>query len=64
MLSLTDTQLALITTACQPLAPEKRITLMERIVAALKRQGVRRPTDADIERAMHEGMRGLVQGAA
>jgi len=64
MLALTDSQLAVIMTACQPLPPEKRITLMERVVASLKRRGLRRPTDADIERAMREGMRGLVQGAA
>jgi hypothetical protein len=63
-LSLTDHQLALVMPAAGPLGPDKRIVLIERIVAALKMQGVRRPGDADIERALREDMRGLVQGAA
>lgn len=37
---------------------------MERIVAALKMQGVHPPGDGDIERALREDRRGLVQGAA
>jgi len=50
--------------AAGPLDPDKRIVLMERIVASLKRQGLHRPTDAEIECALRESMRGLVQGAA
>jgi hypothetical protein len=63
-LSLTDLQLALVMAAAGPLDPDKGIALMERIVAALKMQGVRRPGDGDIERALREDRRGLVQGAA
>jgi hypothetical protein len=61
-LALSDHQLQLVMTAAGPLDPDKRIVLMERIVAALPmRAGVfRKPTDLDIERATH----GLVQGSA
>ena len=62
-LSLTDHQLALVMAAAGPLDPHAH-RLMERIVAALKMQGVRRPGDGDIERALREDRRGLVQGAA
>ena len=48
-LSLTDHRLAPVMAAAGPLDPDKRIVLMERIVASLKRQGLRRPTDAEIE---------------
>jgi hypothetical protein len=62
-LALSDHQLELIMIAAGPLAPEKRVVLMERIVAALRvRAGVfRNPTDADIERATHAALKGLVQ---
>ena len=63
-LSLTDHRLAPVMAAAGPLDPDKRIVLMERIVASLKRQGLRRPTDAEIECALRESMRCLVQGAA
>ena len=62
-LSLTDHRLAPVMAAAGPLDPDKRIVLMERIVASLKRQGLHRPTDAEIECALRESMRGLVQGA-
>ena len=51
-LSLTDHRLAPVMAAAGPLDPDKRIVLMERIVASLKRQGLRRPTDAEIECAL------------
>jgi hypothetical protein len=62
-LALSDHQLELVMTAAGPLVPEKRVVLMERIVAALRvRAGVfRRPTDADIEHATRAALRGLVQ---
>jgi hypothetical protein len=65
-LALSDHQLELVMAAAGPLSPEKRIVLMERIVAALHvRAGVfRKPTDADIERATRAALRGLVQGSA
>ena len=44
-LSLTDHRLAPVMAAAGPLDPDKRIVLMERIVASLKRQGLHRPTD-------------------
>ena len=62
--SLTTSQLERIMTAAGPLPAEKRSLLLERVAASLKPQGIRRPTDAEIERAMRESMRGLVQGAA
>jgi hypothetical protein len=65
-LALSDHQLELVMTAAGPLVPEKRVVLMERIVAALRvRAGVfRKPIDADIELAMREALKGLIQAPA
>jgi hypothetical protein len=62
--ALTDHQLQLVLAACQPLAPEKRIVLMERIAAALRIQGIRRPANVDIERPLSKGLHGLMQTPA
>ena len=51
-------------TAAGPLAPEKRAVLLERLVTQLKLQGVRHPTDADIERTLGRCLRGLMQAPA
>jgi hypothetical protein len=65
-LALSDHQLEIVMTAAGPLAPEKRVVLMERIVAALRvRAGVfRKPADLDVELATREALKGLVQGSA
>jgi hypothetical protein len=65
-LALSDRQLEIVMTAAGPLAPEKRVVLIERIVAALHvRAGVfRKQTDADIERATRAALRGLIQEPA
>lgn len=63
-ISLTDSQLALIMAAAGPLDPDKRIVLMNRIVAALRIQGIRRPTGAEIERALSKRLHGLMQTPA
>jgi hypothetical protein len=49
--ALNDNQLRIIMTAAGPLAPEKRAVLMERLAARL--QMVRRPNDADLDRAIN-----------
>jgi hypothetical protein len=65
-LALSDHQLELVMTAASPLPPEKRIVLVERIVAALYvRAGVfRKPTDAELEHATRVALRGLIQAPA
>jgi hypothetical protein len=65
-LALSDHQLEIVMTAAGPLAPDKRVVLMERIVAALRVRAVvfHNPTDADIERATRAALKGLVQGSA
>jgi hypothetical protein len=62
--SLSDDQMRAILVAAQPLDPSKRCTLLERTAAQLRRIGVRRPTDDDVEHAIRFAMRGLLQGAA
>jgi len=54
----------MIMTAAGPLDPDKRVVLMERVGALLRKQGIRRPGDADIERALNKGLRGLMQTPA
>jgi len=51
-LSLTDHRLELVMAAAGPLEPDKRVVLMERLVALLRMQGVRRLVDADIALAL------------
>jgi hypothetical protein len=60
MLALNDRRLQIVMTAAGPLAPEKRVVLLAR----LKLQGLRRPTDVDIECALDQCLRGLVQEPA
>jgi hypothetical protein len=65
-LALSDRQLELVMTAAGPLAPDKRVVLMQRIAAALHvRIGVfRKPTDDELEGATRAALRGLVQEPA
>jgi hypothetical protein len=62
MLALSDSQLATVMTAASGLSLDKRSVFLERIVAQLAR--VRRPGDADVERAAHTALRGLMQEPA
>jgi hypothetical protein len=50
-------------TAASGLLPEKRSTFLERIAARLQLRG---PdfTDADLDRAMHQALVGLIQNSA
>jgi hypothetical protein len=59
--SLSDAQLGLV---CEPLDPSKRAVLMERVAGQLRFIGLRRPTDADVERAIQVALTGLLQGSA
>jgi hypothetical protein len=62
--ALPDRQLALVMTAATPLDPSKRATLLERVASHLRRIGVRRPTDSDVDRAIKAAMSELLQGSA
>jgi len=65
MLTLTDKQLKLVMTAAQPLDPDKRALLLERVAAQLQfAVGGARPRDDDIEAACRRSLEGLLQGAA
>ena len=55
--ALTDRQLALVMAAAL-LEPSKRITLMERIAANLRRTGLRYPIDHDVNHAIKVAMAG------
>ncbi len=59
-LSLTDNQMQAVLLAAQPLPPEKRSELLERIGARL-RLVAGRPSDDDVARAVELALRGLVQ---
>jgi hypothetical protein len=58
-LALTDSGLRIVMAAATGLPPEKRQIFMERIAAQLSR--IRRPGDADVERAARAALRGLMQ---
>ena len=57
-LALTDNGLKLVMVAARGLPPEKRSVFLERLAAQLAR--IRRPGDADVERAAHTALRGLM----
>ena len=61
-LALSDSGLRIVMTAAAGLPPEKRSTFMERIAALLGQ--IRRPSDADIRRAVHAALRGVMQSPA
>jgi hypothetical protein len=46
------------------LDPSKRVTLMERIAANLRRTGLRYPIDHDVNHAIKVAMAGLLRGSA
>ena len=60
MISLSDMQLKTVMTAAGGLPPEKRDTFLRRIGDHFQRNG-RRFTDADLDRAVRQALRGLVQ---
>jgi hypothetical protein len=61
-LALTDSGLRIVTAAAAGLPPEKRSVYLKRVAAQLIQ--IRRPTDADIERAARMALRGLLHSAA
>jgi hypothetical protein len=61
-LALTDSGLKLVMAAAGGLPPEKRSVFLQRIAAQLDR--IRRPADADIERAARLALKGLMQAPA
>lgn len=63
MISLSDSQLDIITNAARELPPEKRSVYLERIVAVLQRRG-RMFDDADVGAIAQAALTGLVQPAA
>jgi hypothetical protein len=62
--ALTNHQLELVMMATAPLDPAKRAVLMERMAAHLRLNGVRHPTDTDVNRAIKAAMVGLLRGSA
>jgi hypothetical protein len=60
----TDHQLELVMAAAALLDPSKRVTLMERIAANLRRTGLRYPIDHDVNHAIKVAMAGLLRGSA
>jgi hypothetical protein len=63
VLSLNDSQLALVMTAAGGLAPEKRSVFLERIAALLQLHGSRFD-NADLDRAVRLALFGLIQNPA
>jgi hypothetical protein len=62
MVSLSDSQLRLVMTAAQPLPLDKRDAFLQRLAGQLGQ--VRRPKDADIERAVMASLKGLLHAPA
>jgi hypothetical protein len=62
MLRLTDSGLEIVQRIAASLPVEKRTIFLERIAASLAQ--VRRPADADVERAAQMALRGLMHSAA
>jgi hypothetical protein len=61
-LALSDSQLATVMAAATGLPPDKRSVFLERIAAQLGQ--IRRPSDADVERAARAALKGLLQAPA
>ena len=61
-LSLSDHQFQMVVTSLQPLPPEKRGVVLERVAATLRqRLGTdRRPIDADVAAALRRSLVGLL----
>jgi hypothetical protein len=64
MIALTDTQLRIVMTAAQPLSPDKRGVLLERIAGHLQQLGYRHVQDADVERAISSSLKGMLHAPA
>jgi hypothetical protein len=47
--------------AARQLEPEKRDTFRQRLAASLRINGIRKPTDVDLERALRAALCGLLQ---
>jgi hypothetical protein len=64
-LALSDKQLELVMTAAQPLDPDKRVLLLERVAARLRfTVSGARPSDADVAKILDRCIRGLITGSA
>jgi hypothetical protein len=61
--ALSNDQLERVMLAAGPLAPAKRSLFLERVAARLQLHG-RNFSDADLDRAMHQALTGLVQNSA
>jgi hypothetical protein len=57
-------QLRVVMTAAQPLTPDKRAVLLQRVAGQLGSLGSRRVGDADVERAVMVSLRGLLHAPA
>jgi hypothetical protein len=62
--ALTDHQLELVMMATAPFDPAKRAVLMGRMAAHLRVNGVRHPTDTDVNRGCHGGTAAGIGGLA
>lgn len=60
--ALSDQQLAKLMAVATPLDTHKRGLFLERVAAVLRINGVFRPSDADLERALARALHGLRQG--
>jgi hypothetical protein len=60
--TLTDSQLDIVTNTARKLPPEKRSVYLERVVAVLQRRG--RFNDADVGTIAQAALHGLVQPVA
>jgi hypothetical protein len=58
LFGLSDVQLHAVMLALAPLDPSKRAVAMERIAARLRLDGVRHPTDVDVELAVRGALGG------
>jgi hypothetical protein len=64
-LALSDKQLEFVMAAAQPLDPDKRILLLERVAARLRfTVSGTRPSDADVAKILDRCIRGLMQAPA
>ena len=63
MVSLTDTQLAIVMGAARVLPVEKRDTFLQRIAAMLAMRGRGRFTDTDVADVAQLALCGLIQSA-
>jgi hypothetical protein len=64
MVSLSDRQLWIVQTACQPLAPEKRGVFLERVAGILRQRRGGNFNDDDVSDACAWALKGLIHAPA